>query len=230
MRFCALDTIHHAAYNLKASCQMHFIARSHIRSEVHLWFHSIAHSQPAWLYALNCSRWHTPSLLDCTLSSKLSRRSQAHSRACSQVHSQLHLMTHSQPAWLYAPKSALKALPRTPPSTHPSTPPSRSQAHSRAHSQVHSQLHLMTLPTCLTVSSQVISQDTPKNTSQYTPKYTSELREWPRSVVVWSCHHYAHCYGFESRRHSSTRADSLCQVDVAPRVPCVKLTTGWAYK
>jgi len=54
--------------------------------------------------ALNCTRWLTPSLLDCTIPSKLSRRSQAHSRACSHVHSQLRSMTCSQPAWLYAPK------------------------------------------------------------------------------------------------------------------------------
>ena len=64
----------------------------------------MAHSQPAWLYAPNCSRRHTPSLLDCKLTSKLSRRSQGHSRARSQIHSQLHSMTHSQPAWQYAPK------------------------------------------------------------------------------------------------------------------------------
>jgi len=36
----------------------------------------------------NCARRCTPSLLNCTLPSKLSRCSQAHSRACSQVHSQ----------------------------------------------------------------------------------------------------------------------------------------------
>jgi len=42
----------------------------------------------------NCSRWHTPILLDCTLS----RRSQAHSQERSQGCSQLHSMAHSQPA------------------------------------------------------------------------------------------------------------------------------------
>ena len=49
--------------------------------------------------APNCTRWHTPSVLDCTLPIQLSRRSQ--------VHSQLHLMVHSQPTWLYAPKYTL---------------------------------------------------------------------------------------------------------------------------
>jgi len=49
-----------------------------------------------------------------------------------------------------------------------------------------------------------------KNWGQINPNlndYNSdpmEIGEWPRSVVVWSCHHYAHCYGFESLRHSST--------------------------
>jgi len=38
-------------------------------------------------YTPNCTRWHTPSLLDCTLPGKLLRRSQAYSRARSQVHS-----------------------------------------------------------------------------------------------------------------------------------------------
>jgi len=41
----------------------------------------------------NHTRWHTPSLLDCMLPSKLSRLSQAHSRARFQVHSQFHSMT-----------------------------------------------------------------------------------------------------------------------------------------
>jgi hypothetical protein len=42
--------------------------------------------------ASNCTRWHTPRLLHCTLSIQLSR--------CFHVHSQLHLMVHSQPTWL----------------------------------------------------------------------------------------------------------------------------------
>jgi len=83
------------------------------RSQVHLRVRTQVHLRVALKYTLNCTRWHTPSLLDYTFSSKLSRRSQAHSRASSQVHSQFHLMTHSQPAWLYAPKSALKTLPQT---------------------------------------------------------------------------------------------------------------------
>jgi hypothetical protein len=47
----------------------------------------------------NCTRWHPPSLLDCTLPIKLSR--------CSQVHFQLHLMVHSQPTLIYTPKYTL---------------------------------------------------------------------------------------------------------------------------
>jgi len=51
--------------------------------------------------APNRTRWHTPSLLNCTLPTMLSRRSP------------LHSMTYSQPAWLYVPKFALKTLPIT---------------------------------------------------------------------------------------------------------------------
>ena len=54
--------------------------------------------------AHSCTRWHTASLLDCTLPNQRSRSSQAHSRASSRVHFQLHSMVHSQPTWLYASK------------------------------------------------------------------------------------------------------------------------------
>jgi hypothetical protein len=138
-RFCAPDTIHLAAYNLKACCQMHFISCCTLLST--LWstllialgctlpacftirsqLLSMAHSQPACLmlpsklssysqvhseytpkstseYVLeytpgrapNCTRWHIPSLHDCTLTSKLSRHAQAYFRARSQIHFQLH--------------------------------------------------------------------------------------------------------------------------------------------
>ena len=46
-----------------------------------------------------CTRWHSLSLLHCTLPIKLSRRSQ--------LHFPLYLMVHSQPTWLYAPKYTL---------------------------------------------------------------------------------------------------------------------------
>jgi len=62
--------------------------------------------------------------------------------------------------------------------------------------------------------------------------------EWTRSVVVWSCQHYAAFHGFESRHspHCTDAADrkrTPCkvQVDVAQnRAPCVKLAIGWAYE
>jgi len=115
----------------------------------------------AFKYTPNCTRWHTASLLDYTLPSKLSRRSQSHSRARSQVHSQLHSMTPCQPARLYAPKCSQDALNHTPehalkyttnctrwhtpslldytlPSRLPSTLQVRSQVHLRVCSQVHS--------------------------------------------------------------------------------------------
>jgi len=34
--------------HLKPNCQMHIIACSQVRSEVHSWLHSVVHSQPAW--------------------------------------------------------------------------------------------------------------------------------------------------------------------------------------
>ena len=103
--------------------------------------------------SFNCTRWHTPSLLDCmlrnTLPGMLSRTLPialdgtlpANLTVCSQVssqdalmhtpehalNSQLHSMTHSKPACLYTPKEALKTL--------PSTLRVRSQVHSRACSQ-----------------------------------------------------------------------------------------------
>jgi hypothetical protein len=49
--------------------------------------------------APNCTRWHTPSLLDCTLPIELLRHPQ--------VYSPLHLMVHSQPTWLCASKYTL---------------------------------------------------------------------------------------------------------------------------
>jgi len=83
---------------------------------------SMAHSRHAWLYALKYALKTLPSilpstlsntlpialddtssLLDFTLTSKLSICSQSHSRVRSQVYLQLHSMTRSQPAWLYAP-------------------------------------------------------------------------------------------------------------------------------
>jgi hypothetical protein len=66
--------------NLTAGSQMHLIAHS----QVHSWLHSIAHSQPVVKDSSNCTWWHTPSQLDCTLGSKLPRRSHAHIRACYQ--------------------------------------------------------------------------------------------------------------------------------------------------
>ena len=58
--------------------------------------------------AHTCTRWHTVSLLDCTLPYQRTRSYQAHSWARSQVCFTLHSMVHSQPTWLYAPKYTLK--------------------------------------------------------------------------------------------------------------------------
>jgi len=117
--------------NRQMHCFEHSLVHSEVHSWLHLTVHSqpawltlSRHSQVYSKYAPkysseyvlkytpghalqvapNCTGWHTPSLLECTLPSKISRRSQAHSWACSQVHSQFHSMTRSQPAWLYGPK------------------------------------------------------------------------------------------------------------------------------
>ena len=118
--------------------------------------------------APSCTRWHTHSLLDCTLPSNLSRCSQAYSRARSPIHSQLHSMTlpacftiRSQVSSQDAPKYTLSTLPSTPPSTFSSTLPS-----------MLSRTLLIaldgTLLACLTVRSQVSSRDGLK----YTPNCT----------------------------------------------------------
>jgi len=62
-------------------------------SRGHVRVHTQEHHRVAPQYTPNCTRWNTPSLLDCTLSRKLTRRSQAHSPGCSPMHSQLHSMT-----------------------------------------------------------------------------------------------------------------------------------------
>jgi len=69
--------------------------------------------------APTCTRWHTASLLDCTLPNQRSRSSQAHSWARSQVYSQLHSMTlpacltiRSQVSSQDAPKNTSEDAPR----------------------------------------------------------------------------------------------------------------------
>jgi len=136
---------------IQQNCQMHFIARSQVSAQdalKHTPEHALKytpnctrwHSQPAWLYApthtpeyapkytSNCTRWLTPSLLDYTLPSKLSRCSQVHSEYTPKYTSVYVLKYtpepplkdapncsrwHSQPARLYAPKQALKTLSST---------------------------------------------------------------------------------------------------------------------
>jgi len=99
----------------------------------------------------NCTRWHTPSLLDCTLPRWLSRRShvhrvcsQVHTRACSQRRTQLHSMAHSQRACLYTPKPALKKLSSTLPIALDGTLPAYLALRFQLQSQEgrHSQSHL----------------------------------------------------------------------------------------
>jgi len=114
------------------------------------------------------TRWHTPSLLDCTLPSKVCRRSQVHSEYAPKYTSEYVLM--------YTPGHALKDAPNytrwhTPcllDCTRANKLSRRSQTHSRAHSQLHS----MTLPACLTIRCQVHSEYAPKYTTGYVLKFS----------------------------------------------------------
>jgi len=172
-------TLHNT--NLKASCQMHFIGLFQVRSEVHSGLHSIAHSQPAWLYGPKCSRWHTPSLLD------------------------LRSQVSSQDASMYTPKYASEyvleyttghALKDTPNCTRWHTPSLLDctlpialdgtllaclTVRSLLLSIGHSQPAWRTLPSKLSRRSQVHSEYTPKYTSEYVLKYTPRhaLKETP---------------------------------------------------
>jgi len=160
---CILHIMLHTT-NIKATCQVHFIARSWVRSDVHSWLHSIAHSQPAWLYPPNSSWWQIPSLLE----------------------------IRSQVSFQDAPKYTPSTLPSPPPSTFSSTLPgmlSRTlpiafqgtlPACLTAHSQLspqdalkHTTKHIPNslpialdgkLPACLTVCSEVRCQGTLKHT------------------------------------------------------------------
>jgi len=114
-------------------------------------------------YTPNCTQWYSPSLLDCMLPSKLSRRAQSHSWVPSHVHSQLHLMAHSWPAWLHVYKEALKMHSITLPSTLSSTLPIALDA---------------TLAACLTVRSQVCSQDAVNLTPKHPLKYIPNCTRW----------------------------------------------------
>jgi len=142
MRLCALDTIHHAAFN-KLETKLPNALLCTLPSM--LW--------STLLIALDCT---LPACLTYTLKTlpstlwvrsqvHLQVRSPVHSRACSEGGSQLHSMAHSQAAWLYAPKQALKTL--------SCTLRVRSQVYSRACSEEHSQLHSMvhSLPTWIYV-------------------------------------------------------------------------------
>ena len=121
-------------------------------------------------YTPDCTRLHTPSQLDCTPQSKLSRCSEAHSQARSQLPIALDdtlpacLTIRSPVISQEAPNYTLSTLPSTPPSTisvhswacsqgrfqlhtmAPSQPtwlysPSKLSRRSQAHSRAHSQVH-----------------------------------------------------------------------------------------
>jgi len=140
---------------LKASCQMDFRACFQVRSEVHSGLHSIAHSQPAWLYVRKLAFKTLSRTLPSTLSSKFPIALDDTLQACLTIPSQVR----SQDAPKYTPST----LPCTPPGMLSRTLPIALDG---------------TLPACLTVRSQVCSQDALKHTPEYALKYTPNCTRW----------------------------------------------------
>jgi len=156
-----MGTWYYTSCCIQKHCQMHFIARSQIYSEVHSWLHLIVHSQPAWR----------------TLQSKFTRHCQ--------VHCEYPPKDTSAYVLTYMPGHALKGAPKC---TRWHTP-SLLDLHSRVSSQdtlkytpstFSSTLLGMlsrtlpialsgTLPACLTIHSQVSSQDAPKYSPSMLP-------------------------------------------------------------
>jgi hypothetical protein len=114
--------------------------------------------------ARRCARWHTHSMLDYTLPSKSSRRTQVHSE---------YAPNYTEYILKHTPGHDLKDAPNcirwhTPSLVYCTLPRKLSicsEAHSRERSQVHSQLHSMThsLPAWL-----------------YAPKYTLKRQDTPK--------------------------------------------------
>jgi hypothetical protein len=156
MRLCALDTIHHAVYNkleTKPPNALHSTLRSMLRST-------------------DCTRLHTPSLLDCTLPSKFSRHSQVHLRVRSQVHLRVALKYTLEHALQYAPNCTRWHTPSLLGCTLPSKLSRRSQVHLRVRSQVHSRA-------CSQVSSQLHSMAHSQPTLLYAPNKTLMKQDTP---------------------------------------------------
>jgi len=124
--------------------------------------HTLEH---ALKYAPNCSRWHTPNLVDCALPNKLSRRCHVFSWACFQIHSQFHSMTHSQPAWLYDPKYTGATLQSTLSSMFSRT------LLCNLYRMLPIALHNR-FTACVTIRSQVHAEYAPKYSSEYILQFT----------------------------------------------------------
>jgi len=130
MRLCALNTIHHGAFNkveTKLPNTLHCTLPSKLQDAPKYTPNTLP-STPLSTFsstlqdAPNCTRWHTPSLLDYTLLSKLSRRSQV----------------SSQDALKHTPENALKDTPNCTrwhtPSLLDCALPSKLSRRSQAHS------------------------------------------------------------------------------------------------
>jgi hypothetical protein len=68
------------------------------------------HSEYAPKYTLNCSRWHTPSMRDCTLLSKHSRHSHVHNRVALKYTSQ-HVLKYAPNCTRWYTPSLLRSIP-----------------------------------------------------------------------------------------------------------------------
>ena len=159
--------------------------------------HTLEH---ALKYTPNCTLWHTPSLLNYSPPSKLTRSSQVHSE----------YIRKYTPG--HAPKDALTGTRWHTPSLLDCT-----FSHQLSRSfQAHSQLHSMTLPACMTIRSQVSSQAAPK----YTPSmFSSTLPGMlSRTLLIALDGTLLACLALRSQVHSQEARHSQSHLTICSHV------------
>jgi len=165
----------------------------------------MAHSQPAWLYAptealktisrcsqdalkytpkhalkytTHCTRWHTPSLLDYTLPSKLPRRSKVHMKYIRST--TLSTFSSTIPGMLSGtPKNALDDTLRACLTIHFHVSSQDTLKHTP--DTLSSTLPIAlddTFPACLIIRSQVSAQDAFQHTPEHALQYTPNCTRW----------------------------------------------------
>jgi len=177
-------------------------------------------------YPSNCTRWHTPSLLECTLLSKLSRHSQVHLwvhakvrlRIRAQVHLRVCSKLHRRVAVKYPPEYALKCTPKYPLQYAPNCTPwhtpillgctHRSTLSSTLASMLLTALDC-TLPVCMTVRSQVRTQ-VPPNYARLNLPACLAVRFEAHSQEVPLCVEYVIFTALGSRDWLSSRCLTPC--------------------